>query len=754
MHIPIATYRLQLSHRFTFSDAEQILPYLSALGISDIYISPILQAQQKSSHGYDTIDHKQINQELGGEEGFKQFTKKLRKYHLNLLVDIVPNHMAATQQNKYWNDTILHREKSTHGYLFDVNWPLSTNERLMYRRFFDIDELVCLHAEDKRVFHKTHHLILKLIHEGHIQGLRIDHIDGLREPVEYLKALCHHINTPFYLVVEKILSFDESIPNEWPISGTTGYDFTNRLNQLFLHKAGLDSLVSFYEKMTENDKSFQKIRIDSIAFVIKKSFNREFNYLSTKLHAIIGGSLTDVESLLMQFSSRMVRYRIYANQDVVSHDGVKIIQQISHELLAIEGTLLTKFTDLLLLNFPDRQTRAQKAAWRQWHNDWEVFTGPSMAKGFEDTACYAYNPLISLNEVGSGPEYYSAAGIQAQFHQFNLDKQHRFPYSLNTTSTHDTKRSEDVRARLNVLTEYSHEWNETLSHWLVQNRSKKTIINNTPSPDVTDEILIYQTLLGAWPLNKTRLSVFLMKAMRERKKHSSWDHPNVAYEEATTRFVDALLSDQRFMKSFLIVQQNIAFYGMYNALAQLVLKITCPGIPDFYQGNETWRFDLVDPDNRQQIDYPMLEKLTSDEPLHDLLSEWQNGQIKFNLMRRLLQLREEYNPVFSLGDYIPLVVQGQYADHIIAFARTYQNEWIIVITARWISRMIPSDSPWSSAHIPNEDYIILPQALQKIDSLIDQQHNVFTGKTLSLKQVLQDLPFNVLYSPPAPSRSL
>ena len=754
MNIPIATYRLQLNHTFTFSDAERILPYLSALGISDVYVSPILQAQTNSSHGYDTIDHAQINQDLGGEHGFKHFTKRLRDYHLNLLVDIVPNHMAATQQNKDWNELVLRRKNATHGYMFDVNWSLSTDDLLVYRRFFDVNELVCLRVEDERVFHKTHHLILKLIHEGHIQGLRIDHIDGLRDPVGYLKALSSHIKAPFYIVVEKILSFDESPPREWPIAETTGYDFTNRLNQLFLYKKGLSELVAFYEKITGNTKSLQRIRIDSIEVMIKKSFQREFNYLSNQLHAIIGGTLTAVESLLMQFSSNIVRYRLYANQDIVDEEGTKIIQDVGRDLDVPDRQLLTKLTDLLLLHFPDNLSKTQKAAWRQWHNDWEVFTGPIMAKGFEDTAGYAYNPLLSLNEVGSGPEYDVAAGAQTHFHGFNINKQQQFPYGLNTTSTHDTKRSEDVRARLNVLTECSDEWNNILSQWLTQNIHKKTILNNRPSPDITDELLIYQTLLGAWPLDnnlvslKTRLAIFLTKAMRERKEHSSWDNPNILYEKATIHFLNALLIDRRFIAHFLLFQQKIAFYGMYNALAQVVLKITCPGIPDFYQGNETWRFDLVDPDNRQKIDYTVLNKLTSDEPLSDLLNEWQTGQIKFNLMKRLLHLRTNNNAIFLLGDYIPLDVQGQYADHITAFARTYQNEWIIVITVRWLSRIIPSDSPWSTAHIPNGDCIILPETLQNMRSLIDQQKNVFTGNTLSLKDVLRDLPFNLLRTGP------
>lgn len=751
MHIPISTYRLQLNNTFIFSDAEKILPYLNALGISDVYISPILQAQSNSSHGYDTIDHEHINQDLGGEGSFKHFTKKLHEYGLSLLVDLVPNHMAATQQNKYWNDVVEHRENANYSYMFDINWSLSTDERLVYRRFFDVNELVCLHVEEHRVFNKTHHLILKLIEEGHIQGLRIDHIDGLRDPVNYLRQLSRRINQPLFIVVEKILSFEELIPSEWPVCGTTGYDFMNRLNQLFLYDDGLNELVTFYQKITENYNALKQIRIDSINHVIETLFKQEFDYLGDNLHAIIGGNLTEVESLLLQFSSRIVRYRLYANQDGVEDDCAKIIQDIRHELSRFHPpVLLTKFTHLLLLSFPEQISAPQEAAWRQWHNDWEVFTGPIMAKGFEDTACYAYNPLISLNEVGSGPEYYVSAGKLSCFHEFNKIKQQSHPYSLNTTSTHDTKRSEDVRARLNVLTECSQEWNECLGDWLAKNTHKKTMIDNTLSPDVTDEVLIYQTLLGAWPLDKNhslfkvRLDAFLTKAMRERKAHSSWGSPSAPYEQATIQFLDALLIDHRFMDSFLLFQQKIAYYGMYNALAQLVLKITCPGIPDFYQGNETWRFDLVDPDNRQPIDFTKLCELASDEPLPYLLNEWQNGQIKFNLMKRLLHLRADYNRIFSLGDYVPLVVKGQYANHIIAFARTYQNEWIIVITVRWVSQMIPLDGSWSSAHVANEDCIILPETLQNVHSLIDQRNDVFASNTLSLKQVLHDLPFNLL----------
>ncbi len=305
-----------------------------------------------------------------------------------------------------------------------------------------------------------------------------------------------------------------------------------------------------------------------------------------------------------------------------------------------------------------------------------------------------------------------------------------------------------MRARLNVLTECSEEWNQYLGHWLALNRDKKTANDGQLCPDVIDEVLIYQTLIGTWPLNngiadfKTRVHGFLTKAMRERKEHSFWADPNSAYEQATLQFFDQLLSDGAFMAEFLSVQQKIAFYGMYNSLTQLVLKCTCPGVPDFYQGNETWRFDLVDPDNRQRIDFIALNELCSDDPLPQLLTEWQNGKIKVNLVRQLLRIRSMHSLLFEKGDYLPLEVQGQAADHIIAFARHYQQQWILVIAVRWVSKLLDVNAAWATANIEAEDCLILPEAVTNVRSLFDGQ--VFTGHHLSLKQLLNHLPFNVL----------
>lgn len=779
MHIPNSTYRLQLNPKFTFADLETILPYLSDLNISDLYLSPILQAQPESTHGYDTIDYQQINQALGGEVGFKHLTEKLRGYRFHLLVDIVPNHMAATSHNRYWQDVVEHGLNSPHADMFDINWDRSKDGALSYRRFFDINELVCLRMEDKRVFPIVHNLILNLIHEGRIHGLRIDHIDGLRNPLDYLRRLSHHIHRPFYLIVEKILNDKETIPREWPICGTTGYDFLNRVNQLFVKEEGFKHLLAIYHQLSQRELSLQTIRKNSIQLVIQQSFLQEFNYLRDQLLHLLGGEQTEVEALLMHFSSSLDRYRLYTKEQGVSEQDAQLIRAIAspdvteprpsgsgnyckiplanargsdlltNETQANHAALKAQFVNLLLLHYPEDSSPAQQKAWQQWHNDWEVFTGPIMAKGFEDTACYAYPPLISLNEVGSGPDYFMMKESMASFHHYNQYKQQFCPHSLNTTATHDTKRSEDVRARLNVLSEMSDEWQQHVQHWQAINHHKKNK-SGLISPDIIDELFIYQTLLGAWPLDdnvasfRTRLHAYFTKAMRERKEHSSWATPNPAYETATLYFVDALIDDPVFLKDFLPFQHKIAFYGMYNSLSQLMLKITCPGVPDFYQGNETWRFDLVDPDNRQLIDYALLKKMSSDEPLEDLLNQWQNGQIKFNLMKRLLKIRAEYHELFSFGDYLPLTVQGQSANHIIAFARSYQDHWIIVIAARYFVSVLPFNAPWSAASIPEQDCILLPKLFKSLNSVLERKRTVYSGGRLLVRQVLFELPFALL----------
>lgn len=761
MHIPQATYRLQVNHQFNFANASKILPYLKALGISDIYISPILQARPNSMHGYDVIDYQTVNKELGGEAGFKQFTQQLRRLNLHLILDLVPNHMAATQENRYWADVLQQGIKSPHQSLFDVNWAESNTDRLVYRRFIDVDQLICLRMEDPQVFAETHGLILRLIAEGDIQGLRIDHIDGLREPLGYLQRLNHALQLTGkkqYVVVEKIMTYGETLPQAWPIAGTTGYDFLTNLNLIFIEPAGLAQLMHDYIVMTGDTNNLSAVITRAATKIIELSFLTEFKRLLLGLHSLMGGALTDLQTLLWSLSINVHRYRCYSNlkdNDEMHAYLSELLQQLrqQHPQYAQQIDLLTQ---ILFLDFPRNLSDDQRQLWQKWHIDWENYTVAVYAKSFEDTACYAYNPLLSMNEVGMSAKHYLFAGQLEAFHQINQQRQATWPHSMNATSTHDTKRSEDVRARLNVLTELSQSWQQCLKSWFTQNETKKTLLStDIIAPDTIDEIFIYQTLLSIWPLSpstsptqcskfKTRLKTYFIKAMRERKQFSTWHEPNPLYEAAVQQFIERLLDDEVFLNDFLSFQPQIAFYGMHNSLVQMVLKMTCPGVPDFYQGNETWRFDLVDPDNRQVIDFAALIQLNSDKSLAHLLRRWQTGEIKFNLIKQLLHLRQNNKDLWAYGDYLPLMVVGPHAKHIIAFARIYQQQWFIIVAARWLVQYVAPDEIWHSKWLDDNDYVLLPNRLQQPQSLLAQISSLCLEEKMAVKQLLGDLPFNIV----------
>lgn len=748
MHIPISIYRLQLNSQFTFAMVEKLLPYFKALYITDLYLSPILQAESLSTHGYNVIDPTCINRDLGGLDAFKSLSRAAKAHAIGLILDIVPNHMAATKENLYWMDVLEKGQASSYKYLFDIDWQASKAlNHLVYRRFFDINELVALHAEDSRVFEFTHQVILRLIKEGDIQGLRVDHIDGLREPSLYLKRLREHTSRPIYTVVEKILAADERLPQDWLLEGTTGYDFLNQANRVLLKESGLSNIIHHYAHCMGKDLSLSAIIKNNLKKIIKTVFLAEFERLIVHLQQLIGGNFLELEDLLLELCASMTRYRCYSAEDRV------YIHKLCETLPVTPKILKQKFNAILLLDFPESFTKDEQMAWRKWHTDWEVFTGPVMAKGFEDTTCYAYNPLLSLNEVGSGNLYFKPIDVIAAFHTYNLEKQLTYPYSINTTSTHDSKRSEDVRARINVLTELSSMWQSASLQWIKLNKDKKRLVQQELAPDLCDELVIYQTLLGAWPLKdseiekfKSRVCNFLTKAMRERKVHSSWAAPNIAYEDACLKFVDALFSDNKFINLFLSFEHIVAYYGMYNSLSQLTLKMTSPGIPDLYQGNETWRFNLVDPDNRQQIDYNLLQQLTSNLPLETLLNTWQDGRIKYELTKKLLNIRQNYHELFFKGEYVPLQVEGPHKNNIIAYARKYASDWLIVICTREYVSIVNIDKPWTSNNFTKEDRLVIPNIISKWHGLLVDKDFGCMGKGLSIKKVLQSFPVGLFLS--------
>lgn len=369
MHIPNSTYRIQLNHRCTFAQVAELIPYFKQLGISDLYLSPILQAKAGSMHGYDTIDYANVNPELGGLEELKYLAKSAKENNICLCVDIVPNHMAASDENPYWHEVIEKRQASQFSDLFDIKWELSSEE-LVYRRFFDINELVCLHAEKDKVFQNTHKLIIQLIKEEVIDGLRIDHIDGLRDPLHYLKRLNSAIGKPFYIIAEKILGFEEPTPSNWPLAGTTGYDFLNQLNQLFINENGLTNLNKIYNTVTSNTKSIFQIRYDSLKQVILNLFAKEFDSLCLRLQQLLNSSDSEVNEMLLQCTALMPVYRLY-NNAVMAHYNERIIEELFKQITIKNHQWVTQFKNLLLNKFPKDMDTEQKEQWSLWRSDWK-----------------------------------------------------------------------------------------------------------------------------------------------------------------------------------------------------------------------------------------------------------------------------------------------------------------------------------------------------------------------------------------------
>ncbi|MBS0350251.1 MAG: malto-oligosyltrehalose synthase [Proteobacteria bacterium] len=722
-HIPTATYRIQFNADFPLKNAFKLIGYLNNLGISDIYSSPLTKAAPGSKHGYDVIDPTKLNPEICDFKILKQFADLLHQKKMALLLDFVPNHMAASNHNRWWRDVVKKAKASPYAHYFDINWRIK--DKLSYRRFFDINELVCLRIEDQKVFNQVHTLVKKLISENIIDGLRIDHIDGLLDPGAYLsylkKSIQKIIRKDLYVIVEKILAADETIPPQWGIEGTTGYDFLDAVNGLFIDKNGYDFLVKDYKKFTGLKNCWIDVRYQSKKQVINELFQEELQKLVESFKKIIARSSNrqadHFKTLLTEVSAILPVYRTYVRNFVVRQSDcqylIKTCIQTKKKIGAesSEALLLLKKILTMKHNFQSRKNL-------KWIMNWQQFTGPVMAKGFEDTACYRYNPLISLNEVGSDPRMEKNYGDPKILHKFLKSRQRCNPYSLNATSTHDTKRSEDVRMRLNVLSELAEEWVLLVKNWSQIVQPLKIPLAGMLVPDANLEILLYQSLLGAWPITKERVSSFAIKAVREAKIYSSWNNPNTNYETALLFFIDALIQNRDFIDSFLPFQKKIAFHGALNSLGEVLIKITAPGIPDFYQGTESWSFTLVDPDNRSPVEFSknrqLLSKLVAigfdnQELLAALCKNWPDGNIKLFLTQKSLQFRRDHLPIFQLGQYIPLAAIGIQQQNVFSFCRVYQSRWILIAIPRFTTRLCSKAQFPLGKKVWRDTQLILPK---------------------------------------------
>ena len=748
MHIPTSTYRLQFNVDFQLKQASYILPYLSNLGISDIYSSPLTCAIPGSQHGYDVINPRLLNPEIGHFKNLKKFVESLHRHHLSLLLDFVPNHMAADPLNKWWKDVLKKGNRSLYSKFFDIHWRDKKN--FFYRRFFDINELVCLRIEDPTVFNAVHSLVWNLIVIKLIDGLRIDHIDGLHDPTIYLSKLNKKIHKltghPIYLIVEKILGFDERMPPQWSVDGTTGYEFLNAVNAIYIDKKNYKTLVDNYHIFTGLDYRWSEIRYRSKKQVIQTLFQAETDRLVDSLIKIAKQDQVasqcfrqDFKVIIEEFTALFPIYRTYINSKNIHKDDQKYlkktIQLIKKRLGSQYRIARLFFEKIILLKFPSKSSQFKKSL--TWIMEWQQYSGPIMAKGFEDTACYVYNPLISLNEVGSDPNMEKNYGNIHVFHQFLKKRQRLTPHSLNATSTHDTKRSEDVRARVNILSELADEWILHLKKWSKQ----------LQAPDPNTEILLYQTLLGAWPISIERIKSFMIKAVREAKTNTSWQEPNHNYEKAVLFFIDSAFSNKEFFNSFLSFQKKMALHGALNSLSQLLIKMTAPGVPDFYQGCELWNLNLVDPDNREPVDFSVPElflnqflKATphSAEILKDLCRHWSDGRIKLFLTYLTLQFRRENSLIFQHGRYIPIQAAGQHKLCLFSFCRYFHKNWLITVVPRMTTRLTRSLKFPIGENIWGNTELILPKTLPL------HWKNIYTNEIIS-RNKNNKLPMNSVF---------
>ena len=556
-----ATYRLQLTASFGFAEARALVPYLRDLGISHLYLSPSFQARPGSTHGYDVIDPRQVSNDLGGADGLRALSGAARDAGLGLILDVVPNHMAADDANHYWADPELRAR------FFDIDTDTG-----VYRRFFDIGDLAGVRQEDPAVFEETHELVIALVRDGVIDGVRIDHPDGLADPAGYLAALRNRGVERAW--VEKILDPGEKL-RDWPVSGTVGYEFLNDVCALFIDPAGEAPLTALWEQVSGDPRPFGELAHEAKLEQVRGPFAQDVDRL---LREDSQPSRTDLEHAL----ASLPVYRTYVDA------GAGRVTDEDRRAIAESG-MDASIASMLLLEQPAPAgfvTRFQQS------------TPAIMAKGVEDTAFYRYNRLLALNDVGGDP---SRFGIEvARFHEANLERAERFPENLLTTMTHDAKRSADVRARIGALASMPSEWQTHVERWF---ELTEDLRSDEGAPDDAERYFIFQTLVGAWPIGHERIEEYLEKALREAKRNTNWVEQNQEWETAVKRFGRALYDERTFLDDFEPFVGRLAQAGDRAALGQLVLKLTVPGIPDIYQGDELPFRALVDPDNRRPVDF-------------------------------------------------------------------------------------------------------------------------------------------------------
>ncbi len=651
-------------------------------------------------------------------------------------------------------------------------WKVATEE-VDYRRFFNINGLISMKVENEKVFNHTHELIHRLVQEKKLTGLRLDHIDGLYDPTAYLKKLKEKMGET-YITVEKILDFGEELPASWPVQGTTGYDFLNYVNSLFSPKKNEGKFDKIYRKFTNFETPYEKLVSEKKRLIMGKHMAGEVDRLAQLMKAIsihdrYGRDITlfGLRRALVEMLAWFPTYRTYVSHEAFTETDRAVMREAIEKATRTNPGLLHELDFIqrcLLLEIDEHLPDEQKKRWLHFIMKFQQLTGPLMAKGFEDTTLYIYNRLLSLNDVGGSPNIF---GIYLEtFHDFNAKRAGQWPHAMNTTSTHDTKRGEDVRARLNALSEMPEEWEKNIKIWSKLNRREKKTIGLEIFPDENDEYFLYQTLLGTFPFDQSehaalveRIKTYIIKAVREAKVHTAWLKPDAAYEEAFLSFVDAILApaeQNKFLKAFLPFQKKVAFYGIFNSLAQTLLKIASPGVPDFYQGAELWDLHLVDPDNRRPVDYEKrkiflreIKEKTPDDTLsliNKLLAAKEDGRIKMFLIHQALAARRANLEIFQSGAYLPLKVEGKFENHIIAFAREMENTWAVAMAPRFLAGVVKEGEYPLGEPVWADTRIVMPDAAPVLWKNAITAQPISGERNLRVSEVLQHFPAALLFS--------
>ncbi len=634
-------------------------------------------------------------------------------------------------------------------------WKVGTEE-INYRRFFYVNELISLRMENEEVFRRHHDLISRLIEEKKINGLRIDHVDGLYNPTQYLNRIRHYFRDT-YLVVEKILDYSEELPAFWDIQGTTGYEFLNYVNGIFCRKENEYTFDKIYRKFTDMQTYFDELVLDKKRLIISKHMAGDIDNLAHVLVEIASRyrygndfTLHGVRTALIEALTWFPVYRTYISSESISENDLNYIQfaiRNAKVVLPDFENELDFIYKILIQNYDENLSPEEKRQWLHFVMRFQQMTGPLMAKGFEDTVLYYYNRFLALNDVGGNPGKFGVSEIE--FHYFNKNRANAWPHSMNATSTHDTKRGEDVRARLNILSEIPDEWQQQMQLWSRLNKREKIKYGQEYAPDKNDEYFLYQILIGSFPFFEDefveyidRIKNYVIKAVREAKIHTAWLKPDSEYEDAFIQFVERILlpsDENNFLEAFLKFQRKISFYGIFNSLSQSLLKITSPGLPDFYQGSELWDLNLVDPDNRRPVDYEQRNQFLSDikikaeqntfELLRDLWLHKEDGRIKLFLMYKALAAKKMHRFLFEQGDYIPLEVDGRFKNHIFSFLRTYEGKCVVAVVPRFLTSILEEGEHFSGEVVWHDTHVLNSQKVSK-------WNNIFTGEKISGKDRL------------------